>query len=129
MGGGRSLLTLRARRARLSHRVAGKRVVAAPVFSPYQASFPPAALKAQLAGQLVSRPAGVASNALGDGLRLPDLEILEPFDIHTVGSRTGGDPRLKSRLFYSAEAKEVYALHKTTVEPFQGQLKSGVDPI
>lgn len=87
--------------------VVGKRVVAAPVFSPYQASSPPAALKAQLAGQLISRPAGVASNALSNGLRLPDLEILEPYDIHTVGSRTGGDLRLKSRLFPSAEAKEV----------------------
>lgn len=75
--------------------VAGKRVVAAPIFSPYQGSSPPAALKAQLAGQLISRPAGVASNALSDGLRLPDLEILEPYDIHTVGSQAGGDLRLK----------------------------------
>lgn len=43
----------------------------------------------------MSRRAGVASAAPNDALRLPDLEILEPYDIHTVGSQAGGDLRLK----------------------------------
>ena len=40
-----------------------------------------------------SKPAGAAARP--PGLRLPDLQIFEPYDIHTVGSAAGGDLRLK----------------------------------
>lgn len=73
--------------------VAGKRVVAAPVFSPYPAAPPPAAVEAELTRALALPPAGAAARP--PGLRLPDLQIFEPYDIHTVGSPSGGDLRLK----------------------------------
>lgn len=77
--------------------VAGKRVVAAPVFSPYPAASPPAAVKTQLARALT--PPGTPKRAEGgarlEGLRLPDLQIFEPYDVHTVGTQAGGDLRLK----------------------------------
>ena len=69
--------------------VAGKRVVAAPVFAPYLASPPPAAVKTKLTRALAPLP------ARHPGLRLPDLQTLKPYDIHTVGSPSGGDLRLK----------------------------------
>ena len=75
--------------------VAGKRVVAAPVFSPYPAAPPPAAIQARLAGALTTPFAGGGRAAGRPGLRLPDLQILDPYDIHTVGSPSGGDLRLK----------------------------------
>ncbi len=73
--------------------VAGKRVVAAPVFAPYPASPPPAAVETELTRALAPLPAGAAARP--PGLRLPDLQIFEPYDIHTVGSPSGGDLRLK----------------------------------
>ncbi len=44
---------------------------------------------------LVTPPAKTASAARDEGLRLPDLQIFDPYDIHTVGSQVGGDLRLK----------------------------------
>lgn len=75
--------------------IVGKRVVAAPVFSPYQASLPSAAVKTQLTRTLVASRANATGAAQHQSLRLPDLEILDPYDIHTVGSREIGDLRLK----------------------------------
>lgn len=75
--------------------VVGKRVVAAPVFSPYQASLPSAAVKTRLTRALVASRANATGAAQPQGLRLPDLEILDPYDIHTVGSQETGDLRLK----------------------------------
>lgn len=75
--------------------VAGKRVVAAPVFAPYQAAPPPAAVKMRLARMLVPPPVPAAEASQRGGLRLPDLRIFEPYDIHTVGSPSSGDLRLK----------------------------------
>lgn len=50
-----------------------------------------------------------------------EVTLLAPI---TVKKHTPPERRERARLFHSAEAKEVYALRKTTVEPFQGQLKS-----
>lgn len=75
--------------------VVGKRVVAAPVFSPYQASLPSAAVKTRLTRTPVASRANATGAAQPQGLRLPDLEILDPYDIHTVGSQETGDLRLK----------------------------------
>ncbi len=75
--------------------VAGKRVVAAPIFSPYPAAPPPAAVKTRLARSLAPPPVPAAGAPQRGGLRPPDLQILEPYDIHTVGSQVGGDLRLK----------------------------------
>lgn len=75
--------------------VVGKRVVAAPVFSPYQASLPSAAVKTRLARALVAPRINATGAARHKELRLPDLEILEPYDTHTVGNRADGNLRLK----------------------------------
>lgn len=75
--------------------VGGKRVVVAPVFSPYQAAPPSAATTTELIKALTTPPGNAAEAAQNESLRLPDLEILEPFDIHTVGNQEGGDLRLK----------------------------------
>lgn len=75
--------------------VVGKRVVAAPVFLPYQASLPSAAVKTRLIRALVASQANATGAAQHQSIRLPDLEILDPYDIHTVGSRVTGDLRLK----------------------------------
>lgn len=75
--------------------VVGKRVVAAPVFSPYQASLPSAAVKTRLTRALVAPRLTATRAARHKEFRLPDLEILDPYDIHTVGSRETGDLRLK----------------------------------
>ena len=81
--------------------VGGKRVVAAPVFSPYAAAPPPAAVQTRLAQALVPPPVPAAQTPQAPqtprraALRLPDLEMMTPYDIHTVGSAAGGDLRLK----------------------------------
>lgn len=75
--------------------VGGKRVVAAPVFSPYQAALPSAAITTELIKVLTTPPGSASGAAQNESLLLPDLEILEPFDIHTVGSQEVGDLRLK----------------------------------
>lgn len=78
--------------------VAGKRVVAAPIFAPYAAPTAATGVKMALADHLADG-ARVARRPLDTSvekdLRLPDLEILEPYDIHTVGSQDAGDLRLK----------------------------------
>lgn len=75
--------------------VAGKRVVAAPMFSPYQGSSPSEAVRTRLTRTLVPLPAKPTEAVQHEGLRLPDLQIFDPYDIHTVGSRDAGDLRLK----------------------------------
>jgi hypothetical protein len=75
--------------------VAGKRVVAAPVFSPYQASSPSEAVRTRLTRTLLPPPVETAEAVQHEGLRLPDLQILDPYDIHTVGNQEAGDLRLK----------------------------------
>ena len=77
--------------------VAGKRVVAAPVFSPYGAATVPTELAQAFAQRLRATEERPLANLdpSGPQLRLPDLEIREPYDIHTVGSRDDGDLRLK----------------------------------
>lgn len=50
-----------------------------------------------------------------------EVSLLAPV---TVKKHTPPERRERAGLFHSPEAKEVYALRKTTVEPFQGQLKS-----
>ncbi len=75
--------------------VGGKRVVAAPVFSPYQAALPSAAITTELIKVLTTPPGSAAGAAQNESLRLPDLQIFDPFDIHTVSSQKGGDLRLK----------------------------------
>jgi hypothetical protein len=78
--------------------VAGKRVVAAPVFAPYAAAPAPEPVRVSLADRLSgsARPAyRTGGTPPAAGLRLPDLEILEPYDLHTVGSQDTEDLRLK----------------------------------
>lgn len=77
--------------------VAGKRVVAAPVFSPYDAATVPTELAQAFAQRLRATEERPLSepNPSGAQLHLPDLEIREPYDIHTVGSQDAGDLRLK----------------------------------
>lgn len=53
-----------------------------------------------------------------------EVSLLAPI---TVKENTPAERRERAKLFHSSEAKEVYALRKTTVEPFQGQLKSLFD--
>ncbi len=77
--------------------IAGKRVVAAPVFSPYEAGSVPGAVKDELSGRLAPTPAvsRKTGGAPAAPVRLPDLRIFEPYDIHIVGTQAGGDLRLK----------------------------------
>ena len=49
-----------------------------------------------------------------------EVSLLAPI---TVKENTPAERRERARLFHSHQAKEVYALRKTTVEPFQGHLK------
>lgn len=72
--------------------VVGKRVIAAPVFSPYQAGEAPMGLT-EAVRQLSSPPGSRATRPRN--LRLPDLVIQKPYDIHVIGSRATGDLRLK----------------------------------
>lgn len=68
--------------------------------------------------------------ALGDGgydeggcydlCDVQEVSLLAPI---TVKENTPVKRRKRARLFHSREAQEVYALRKTTVEPFQGHLK------
>ena len=75
--------------------VAGKRVVAAPVFTPYDAALAPEGLEQTLSTRLgpLARPSRPVPGTAR--VRLPDLAIRKPYDIHTVGSPAGGDLRLK----------------------------------
>lgn len=75
--------------------IGGKRVIAAPVFSPYEAGAVPDSL-VKVFAQRLQRTAREIKTASGTApLRLPDLEIQKPYDIHTVGSRDTSDLRLK----------------------------------
>ena len=49
-----------------------------------------------------------------------EVSLLAPI---MVKENTPGEHRERARLFHSREAQQVYALRKTTVEPFQGHLK------
>ena len=49
-----------------------------------------------------------------------EVSLLAPI---TVKDNTPANRRERARLFHSPQAQEVYALRKTTVEPFQGYLK------
>ena len=68
--------------------------------------------------------------ALGDGgydergcYELCDKQAVSLLAPITVKENTPSERRERARLFHSREAQQVYALRKTTVEPFQGHLK------
>jgi hypothetical protein len=65
--------------------IADKRVVAAPDFSPYEAGSVPGVVKDELSGRLTPTPA-VSRKTGGTPaapVRLPNLRIFEPYDIHS----------------------------------------------
>lgn len=49
-----------------------------------------------------------------------EISLLAPIK---VKKHTPPERRERAELFYSSEAREVYYLRKTTIEPYQGQLK------
>jgi hypothetical protein len=50
-----------------------------------------------------------------------EVSLLVPIK---VKKNTPPERRARAELFYSPEAQEVYCLRKTTIEPYQGQLKN-----
>ena len=106
--------------------VAGKRVVAAPVFSPYAAAPPPAAVQTRLAQALVPPPVPAAQTPQAPqtprraALRLPDLEMMTPYDIHTVGSAAGGGFEWKAGGPYAATGLDRSGLAGSTALDLSG---------